>query len=119
MKGSELLRTLAIAAASKSSKAVSGSSQVSYVPVTSEEAEELLRIADELDKDQNAIKKWLIKNVHVLPRIAEGDEGNDHALLYNLVHLLTNGPDFKQYNYEPEQDVEIKQWLEAAGIDPS
>lgn len=34
------------------------------------------------------------------------DEGNEDALIYNLFHLLKDGPDFECYNYLPQQEEE-------------
>jgi len=52
------------------------------------------------------IIEWIVKNV--TSDVVPGDELNDEALVYNLVHLATYGEGFRHYDYEPEQDLEIE-----------
>jgi hypothetical protein len=51
-----------------------------------------------------SIIEWIVLNVSA--NDVPGDEGNDDALVYNLVHNAMK--DDKQYTYLPEQDAEIK-----------
>jgi hypothetical protein len=54
---------------------------------------------------RDGVVAWIIENVDA--SVIPADEGNDTALVYNLVHLAMDGEGFRPYNYEPEQDDEI------------
>lgn len=60
--------------------------------------------------DTEELVKWIVRNVTSsdVPR----DEGNDLALVYNLVQLARYGWGYKSYDYLPEQDEEIKSLFE-------
>lgn len=64
-------------------------------------------IPDEIKTE--IIVDWILKEIG--DSIVPADEGNADALVYNMVHLARYGwGNFKLYNYEPEQDEEIKSW---------
>lgn len=62
-------------------------------------------IASRSDEKQEAIVRWIIRDVDACD--VPQDEGNNKALLYNLVQLARNGRPYTAYNYEQEQDEEI------------
>ena len=51
---------------------------------------------------------WILENVDSSD--VPADEGNDEALIYNLVHLARDGVAYEPYAYKPHQDKEIKSW---------
>jgi len=53
--------------------------------------------------------KWIVQNVSA--NDVPGDEGNGEGLIYNLVHHVLEGPDYRHFDYEPEQNLEIEQLL--------
>lgn len=62
---------------------------------------------EQLSSDDKAkFERWIIENVDetVVPR----DEGNDAALIYNLVHLLRG--DKTKWAYKDKQYAELKLW---------
>ncbi len=63
-------------------------------------------IPDEIKTE--IIVAWILENVDASD--VPADEGNDEALLYNLVHLAQDGKEYEQYAYKPHQDKEIKSW---------
>lgn len=58
--------------------------------------------------ERKACREWIISTVTAddVPH----DEGNSEALVYNLVHLLMDGREYRRYNYEPDQDAELRSW---------
>lgn len=70
------------------------------------EKEEAVDIDVWNNRSGDDIIEWIIKNVTT--NVVPGDEGNEEALVYNLVHLAAYGSGFRYYDYEPEQDAEIK-----------
>lgn len=74
------------------------------VPKTIETLKELKNNDNVIDSDD--IIEWIIKNVS--SDVVPADEGNGDALVYNLVHLAAYSSGFRHYDYEPEQDAEIK-----------
>lgn len=74
------------------------------VPKTIEILKEL-KDGDDIKNNDDTIE-WIVKNV--TSDVVPGDEGNEDALVYNLVHLAAYGSGFRHYNYEPEQNAEIK-----------
>ena len=64
----------------------------------------------ELTDDQKRLFVEWVKNDLQSYKVIPRDEGNEDALIYNIVHNIMDGPDFRPYNYEPEQDKEIKSY---------
>ena len=60
------------------------------------------------DEVTETVVDWIIGNVDV--NVIPIDEGDEDALVYNLVHLARDGRDFEHYNYESAQDAEIETW---------
>ena len=58
------------------------------------------------DQQRKIFERWIIQNVNA--SIVPIDEGNDEALMYNLIHLLRG--DNRLYEYQPDQDIEIQSW---------
>ena len=58
------------------------------------------------------IASWIVENVDA--SVVSFDEGDDLGLVYNLLHLLTEGKGFKRYEYEPEQIAEVESLWKAA-----
>jgi len=56
------------------------------------------------NEEKLLFEQWIIENVN--ETIVPGDEGNEAALVYNLVHLLRG--DCKKYDYSPNQDYELR-----------
>lgn len=81
------------------------------VPKTIETLKELKNDDNVIDSDD--IIEWIIKNVS--SDVVPGDDLNDDALVYNLVHLAAYGSGFCHYDYKPEQDAEIKALYEKYG----
>jgi hypothetical protein len=53
--------------------------------------------------------RWVIENLDGAA-IVPSDEGNDRALLYNIVHWIRGDDD--KYDYKPEQDAEIQSFFD-------
>ncbi len=60
-------------------------------------------------EEKYKFKMYLIQNRYW--KIVPSDEGNDDALLYNLIHLIDDGKDFEPYSYLPKQDKEILSFI--------
>jgi hypothetical protein len=58
------------------------------------------------DAEKRCFEAWIIANVYA--SVVPNDEGNDGALVFNLVHLLRG--DGERYDYKPEQDAEMIAW---------
>lgn len=56
---------------------------------------------DELPEVKKLIERWLIMNVS--SNEVPGDEGSDEGLLWNLIRLLHDGPDYEPYDYSDAQ----------------
>ena len=64
----------------------------------------------ELSKEEKKkFKRYIIQNFN--GKIVPNDEGNEDALLYNLIHFIEEGKDFEPYNYLPQQDEEISSFI--------
>jgi hypothetical protein len=59
-------------------------------------------------EDRAKIEAWILNEVSAA--VVPSDEGNEEALIYNLIHLLRDGRDFEPYSYKPEQDAELASW---------
>jgi hypothetical protein len=57
-------------------------------------------------EEKARFEQWIIENVS--EKVVPNDEGNNLALIFNLVHLLRG--DGQTYNYLLEQDTEIESW---------
>ncbi len=69
------------------------------------------------DLQQMVIEHWLVAAVGAPDtQVVPNDEGNQPALVYNLVHLLQDGPRFKPYAYLPAQDEELRQLYRRHGL---
>lgn len=61
------------------------------------------------EEEKYKFTEWIIQNVsNNIEKIIPMDEGNEWALIYNLVHFIKG--DGLVYNYLPEQDEEISNW---------
>ena len=61
------------------------------------------------DEQKKLFVEWIKE--HLMSRkVVPNDEGNEDALIYNIVHNILDGPDFAPYNYESEQDKELASW---------
>jgi len=58
--------------------------------------------------ERKACEKWIIENVTA--KDVPNDGGNSEALIFNLVHLLRDGPDYDHYDYQAHQDAELRSW---------
>ena len=67
---------------------------------------DLAEVPDEVKTE--IIVAWILENVDSSD--VPADEGNDEALIYNLVHLARDGVAYEPYAYKPHQDKEIKSW---------
>ena len=63
----------------------------------------------EFDYDTEQLISWIVSNVKACD--VPDDEGNETALLYNLVSLAVNGRDYRPYAYLPEQDAFINRLI--------
>lgn len=52
------------------------------------------------------LERWIVRNVSASD--VPADEGNEDALVYNLVQLARHGEAYDHYDYRPEQDAEIE-----------
>lgn len=55
-------------------------------------------------EQRNLFKQWVLENL--TGDLVPDDEGNQTALLYNIIHWIER--DNQRYNYQPEQDKEIE-----------
>jgi hypothetical protein len=69
--------------------------------------DELVEFVEEPSSE--ILVKWIVQNVSA--NDVPGDEGNGEGLIYNLVHHVLEGPDYRHFDYEPEQNLEIEQLL--------
>lgn len=63
--------------------------------------------------DTEIIIRWIVQNVDAWD--VPMDEGNDEALKYNLIQLAKHGKEYTKYDYKPEQDQELRDYLERYG----
>lgn len=65
-------------------------------------------------EERAVIERWILASVD--SSVVPPDEGNDRALIYNLVHLVREGgarardTEYQQYEYRTDQDAEIASW---------
>ena len=64
---------------------------------------------DEFDYDTEQLISWIVTNVKACD--VPEDEGNETALLYNLVSLAVYGRGYAPYAYLPEQDAFINRLI--------
>jgi hypothetical protein len=61
------------------------------------------------DAAKKHFAEWVKKELQSY-KVVPADEGNENALIYNIVHNIIDGPGFDAYDYKPEQDAEIESW---------
>jgi hypothetical protein len=62
------------------------------------------------DDQKEIIQNWILTEIPEVD-VVPGDEGSVDGLIYNLIHLLHEGRDFRHYHYEPDQDEELAKLL--------
>lgn len=60
------------------------------------------------ESERSIVVRWLIENVYASH--VPSDEGNDDALLFNLVSLAIDGDGCQQYEYHEIQDRQVEEW---------
>lgn len=57
-------------------------------------------------KERKIFEQWIIENID--ETVVPADEGNGDALAYNIIQVLYYGKKAVMYNYQPQQDEELK-----------